>query len=79
MLAKRATFFSSVTLFPSIAALPPWCYAERLAALVQRQRQIESELDVTRNQASAALAAEPTPRDGRDKDDEVSDAGRVTR
>jgi ABC-type transporter Mla subunit MlaD len=33
----------------------PFEYAERLADLVQRQQQIEDELDLTKNQASAQL------------------------
>jgi TolA-binding protein len=33
----------------------PFEYGERLAALVQRQQQIEDELDLTKNQASAQL------------------------
>jgi TolA-binding protein len=37
-------------------------YAERLAELVQRQQQIEDELDLTKNQASAQLEAE-TPKE----------------
>ena len=36
----------------------PFEYAERLAELVQRQREIEDELDLTKNQASAQLEAE---------------------
>ena len=35
----------------------PFEYAGRLAELVQRQRQIEDELDLTKNQASAQLDA----------------------
>ena len=57
----------------------PFEHTERLADLAQRQQQLESEFDLTRNQAPAALAAEPTPRGERDKDDEVSDAGPVAR
>ena len=36
----------------------PFDYAERLADLVRRQQQIEDELDLTKNQAAAQLAAE---------------------
>ena len=36
----------------------PFEYAERLAELVQRQQQIEDELDLTKNQASAQVGAE---------------------
>ena len=36
----------------------PFEYAERLAELVQRQQEIEDELDLTKNQASAQLDAE---------------------
>jgi hypothetical protein len=57
----------------------PFEHTERLAALVQRQQQLEAELDLTRNQAPAALAAEAIPKDGRDKDDESSDAVPVDR
>jgi hypothetical protein len=37
----------------------PFEYAARLAELVQRQQQIEDALDLTKNQASAQLDAEP--------------------
>ena len=37
----------------------PFEYAERLASLVQRQQEIEDALDLTKNQASSQLAAEP--------------------
>jgi uncharacterized coiled-coil protein SlyX len=40
----------------------PFEYAGRLAELVQRQRQIEDELDLTKNQASAQLGAD-TPKE----------------
>jgi hypothetical protein len=36
----------------------PFEYAAKLAALVQRQREIEDALDLTKNQAPAELAAE---------------------
>ena len=36
----------------------PFEYAERLASLIQRQRQIEDELDLTKNQASSRLEAD---------------------
>jgi hypothetical protein len=36
----------------------PFEYGERLAELVQRQQQIEDELDLTKNQASAQLGTE---------------------
>ena len=36
-------------------ATQPFEYAERLAALVQRQQEIEDELDLTKNQASSQL------------------------
>lgn len=36
----------------------PFEYAQRLAELVQRQQQIEDELDLTKNQTSAQLAAD---------------------
>jgi septal ring factor EnvC (AmiA/AmiB activator) len=36
----------------------PFEYATRLAELVQRQQQIEDELDLTKNQASAELGAD---------------------
>ena len=36
----------------------PFEYAERLAELAQRQQQIEDELDLTKNQASAQLGAD---------------------
>ena len=36
----------------------PFDYGERLAELVHRQQETEDELDVTRNQASAQLAAD---------------------
>ena len=39
----------------------PFEYAERLAELVQRQHQIEVDLDLTKNQASAQLGAEASP------------------
>jgi hypothetical protein len=38
----------------------PFEYAERLASLVQRQQEIEEELDLTKNQASAQLGADPS-------------------
>jgi len=36
----------------------PFEYAERLASLVQRQQQIEDELDFTKNQVSSRLEAD---------------------
>ena len=36
----------------------PFEYAERLAALAQRQKEIEDELNLTKNQASAQVGAE---------------------
>ena len=36
----------------------PFEYAERLAELVRRQQEIEDELDLTKNQASAQLSAD---------------------
>ena len=39
----------------------PFEYAERLAELVQRQQEIEDELDLTKNQASAQLGADTSP------------------
>ena len=38
----------------------PFEYAERLAELVQRQQEIEDELDLTKNQASAQLGGDTT-------------------
>ena len=37
----------------------PFEYAERLAELVQRQQEIEDELDLTKNQAPGGLEPEP--------------------
>jgi len=39
----------------------PFEYADRLTELVHRQREIEDELDLTKNQASAQLDASSTP------------------
>jgi Sec-independent protein translocase protein TatA len=40
----------------------PFEYAERLASLEQRQQEIEEELDLTKNQASAQLGSD-TPKE----------------
>ena len=40
----------------------PFEYAERLASLERRQQEIEEELDLTKNQASAQLGPE-TPNE----------------
>jgi hypothetical protein len=39
----------------------PFEYEEKLVSLIQRQQEIVQALDLTRNQASNSLAAEPTP------------------
>ena len=52
----------------------PFEYAERLAALVQRQQQIEDELDLTKNQASSRLdadTAEGPPADAKEVEEPV--------
>ena len=52
----------------------PFEYAERLASLVQRQQQIEDELDLTKNQASSRLeadTAEGPPADAKEVEEPV--------
>ena len=52
----------------------PFEYAERLASLVQRQQQIEDELDLTKNQASSRLkadSAEAPPADTKEVEEPV--------
>jgi TolA-binding protein len=41
----------------------PFEYAERLAALVKRQQEIEDELDLTKNQGSAQLGADDVAKE----------------
>ncbi len=58
----------------------PFEYAERLAELVQRQQEIEDELDLTKNQASAQLGTEtskelPIPEPDADSLKERCDGG----
>jgi N12 class adenine-specific DNA methylase len=54
----------------------PFEYAERLAELVRRQQEIEDELDLTKNQASAQLDAEtpPEPRAADAEPDSLQEA-----
>jgi hypothetical protein len=39
----------------------PFEHEEKLKGLIQRQQEIVQALDLTKNQASNSLAAEPTP------------------
>ena len=41
----------------------PFEYAERLAALVKCQQEIEDELDLTKNQGSAQLGADDVAKE----------------
>ena len=48
----------------------PFEYADRLASLVQRQREIEDALDLTKNQAPQQLGDETTETVGNEADAE---------
>ena len=54
----------------------PFEYAVRLAELVRRQQEIEDELDLTKNQASAQLDSEmpPEPRAADAEPDSLQEA-----
>ena len=52
----------------------PFEYAERLSSLVQRQQQIEDELDLIKNQASSRLeddSAEGPPANTKEVEEPV--------